>query len=129
MARVSGTVDTVRPTAEKTTRRVLDGVSQVAIERAVANGALRSSIELAEIDVIPIQYVANKAHFIVKAIGDFDFSRRPPAALDDPELNDTQHTGSQAADKQPALHPLPPPPLTLSELESYRSVSLLAASG
>lgn len=119
MARVSGTVDTVRPTAEKATQQVLEEVSQLAIERAVENGALRSTIELAEIDVIPIQYVANKARFIVKAIGDFDFSRPPPAALDDPEFNN-QYTTSRPLDKRPASYPSPPPPPTLSELEFYR---------
>ncbi|VDB97465.1 unnamed protein product [Peniophora sp. CBMAI 1063] len=119
MARVSGTVDTVRPTAEKTTQQVLEEVSQLATERAFENGALRNTIELAEVDVIPIQYVANKARFIVKAIGDFDFSRPLPAALDDPEFNTKLY---EPVDKRSTSHtPLPLVP-TLYELESYQPV-------
>jgi hypothetical protein len=45
----------VQSTAEKTTQQVLDVVSQMAIERAVENGAVRDTIELAEMDVIPLQ--------------------------------------------------------------------------
>ncbi|KAI0312127.1 hypothetical protein OF83DRAFT_1270491 [Amylostereum chailletii] len=85
IARVSGTVDTVQSTADKTTQQVLDAVSKMAIDRAVENGAVRETVELAEMDVIPLQYIANKARVIVKAVGDFDFSRRAaiPDALDD----------------------------------------------
>ncbi|VDB99599.1 unnamed protein product [Peniophora sp. CBMAI 1063] len=115
IARVSGTVDTVRPTAEKTTQQVLEEVSQLATERAFENGALRDTIKLAGVDVIPIQYVANKARFVVKAIGDFDFPGPLPAALDDPEFNTKLY---EPVDKRSTSHtPLVP---TLSQLESYQ---------
>ncbi|KAJ4486286.1 hypothetical protein J3R30DRAFT_3655485 [Lentinula aciculospora] len=74
MARVSGMVDTVLSTEGRTTQAVLQEVSKTAIERAVAAGAIRDTVEIAEMDAIPIPYVANKCRIIVKAIGDFDFS-------------------------------------------------------
>ncbi|KAJ3719783.1 hypothetical protein C8R42DRAFT_671796 [Lentinula raphanica] len=75
MARVSGVVDTVLSTEGRTIQAVLHDVSQMATERAVAAGAVRATVEVAEMDAIPIPYVANKCRVIVKAIGDFDFSR------------------------------------------------------
>ncbi|ESK95855.1 hydantoinase [Moniliophthora roreri MCA 2997] len=77
IARVSGIVDVVLNTEGRTTASVLEEVSKIAIGRAVENGAVRETIEIAEMDAIPIQYVANKCRVIVKAIGDFDFTRVP----------------------------------------------------
>ncbi|THH15146.1 hypothetical protein EW146_g5286 [Bondarzewia mesenterica] len=81
IARVSGTVDTMVSTLDKTSQTTLDEISLVAIDRAVENGAIRETVQIAEMDLIPLQascfhlYIANKARVIVKAIGDFDFSR------------------------------------------------------
>ncbi|KAJ3987540.1 hypothetical protein F5890DRAFT_1497473 [Lentinula detonsa] len=75
MARVSGVVDTVLSTEGRTTQAVLQDVSKIAIERAVTAGAVRDTVEIAEMDTIPIPYVANKCRIIVKAIGEIDFSR------------------------------------------------------
>ncbi|THH13801.1 hypothetical protein EW146_g6457 [Bondarzewia mesenterica] len=81
IARVSGTVDTMVSTLDKTSQTTLDEISAVAIDRAVENGAIRETVQIAEMDLIPLQascfhlYIANKARVIVKAIGDFDFSK------------------------------------------------------
>ncbi|KAF9068110.1 hypothetical protein BDP27DRAFT_1392915 [Rhodocollybia butyracea] len=75
IARVSGVVDTVLSTEGKTTQAILQEVSDIAIERAVTAGAVRDTVEVAEMDAIPVPYVASKIRVIVKAIGDFDFSR------------------------------------------------------
>ncbi|KAJ7098707.1 hypothetical protein B0H15DRAFT_821919 [Mycena belliarum] len=74
IARVSGTIDTMVSTAERTIHVVLEEIQKMAIDKAVENGAVRESVNIAEIDVIPLQYIANKSRVIVKAIGDFDFS-------------------------------------------------------
>ena len=55
IARVSGTVDTVVSTEGKTTQQAIESVAQLAIDRAVENGAVRETIELAEMDAIPLQ--------------------------------------------------------------------------
>lgn len=54
MARVSGMVDTVLNTEGRTTQSVLQEVSKTAIERAVTAGAVRNTVEIAEMDAIPI---------------------------------------------------------------------------
>ncbi|KAF7352365.1 DUF917-domain-containing protein [Mycena venus] len=74
IARVSGTIDTMVSTADRTTQAVLEDISKMAVDKAVENGAIRESVKIAEMDVIPLNYIANKARVIVKAIGDFDFS-------------------------------------------------------
>ncbi|KAH8591452.1 hypothetical protein B0O99DRAFT_719044 [Bisporella sp. PMI_857] len=74
-ARVSGIIDTIENTEGKTTAQILDEISDRATERAVANGALRETVQIVEMDSIPLQYIANKSRFIVKAIGNFDFSK------------------------------------------------------
>jgi hypoxanthine phosphoribosyltransferase len=55
MARVSGTVDTMVDTTGKTMQVVLEEVTQVAIARAVTNGAKQETVSVAEIESIPLQ--------------------------------------------------------------------------
>lgn len=54
-ARISGTVDTIESTAGRPSAQVMEEVSKRAVERAVANGALRETVEIAEQDNIPLQ--------------------------------------------------------------------------
>ncbi|RDW94463.1 actin-like ATPase [Coleophoma crateriformis] len=89
-ARVSGIIDTIESTETETATQVMETISQRAIEKAVSNGAKRDTVEIAEMDHIPLQYIANKSRFIVKAVGDFDFERETP--LEEGFLEDTQST-------------------------------------
>lgn len=54
-ARVSGIIDTIESTAGKTSAQVMEEVSVRAVELAVANGALRETVQIAEKDNIPLQ--------------------------------------------------------------------------
>lgn len=54
-ARVSGVVDTIENTQGKTSAQVMEEVSKRAVEKAVANGALRETVQVAEQDNIPLQ--------------------------------------------------------------------------
>ncbi|CAF3441362.1 unnamed protein product [Fusarium graminearum] len=75
MARVSAVVDTVKSTVKKSANELLEEVSQEAIEKTVKAGALRSTVTVVEKEVLPLQYIANKTRFVVRATGDFDFSK------------------------------------------------------
>ncbi|KAJ6560376.1 hypothetical protein B0H19DRAFT_1260986 [Mycena capillaripes] len=105
IARVSGTIDTMVSTADRTMHTVLEGISKMAIDKAVDNGAIRESVKIAEIDSIPLQYIANKSRVIVKAIGDFDFSI--PTAPSDPADVDEDLFEPQVAEKKPSEAALP----------------------
>ncbi|KAI6772160.1 hypothetical protein HG530_003118 [Fusarium avenaceum] len=75
IARVSAVVDTVKSTASQSTSELLEKVSQEAIEKTVKAGALRSTIKVVEKETLPLQYIANRTRFVVRATGDFDFSK------------------------------------------------------
>ncbi|EOO02161.1 putative hydantoinase protein [Phaeoacremonium minimum UCRPA7] len=99
IARVSSVVDTVKSTESKTTQKLLEDISQEAIERTIAAGALPSSIKIVEIETLPLQYIANKSRFIVRAAGDFDFSRTDMASIPEgselePEVEMSQYEKS-----------------------------------
>ncbi|TFY80173.1 hypothetical protein EWM64_g3845 [Hericium alpestre] len=65
-------VDTVVSTAGKTIEAVVKEISPISVQRAVANGARPESISIAEQDVFPLPYIANRSRIIVKAVGELD---------------------------------------------------------
>ncbi|KAL0783272.1 hypothetical protein CaCOL14_001178 [Colletotrichum acutatum] len=75
IARVSAIVDTVKSTESKSVQEILGGVEEEARKKAVAAGAVPSPVQIVDVDTIPLAYIANKSRFIVRAAGDFDFSR------------------------------------------------------
>lgn len=93
MAGISAVIDTVKSTENKSTAKLLEEISAEAVEKTVAAGASRESVKVVEMETLPLQYIANKSRFIVRAAGDFDFSRSDAATVpstngDDNESND-----------------------------------------
>jgi hypothetical protein len=74
-ARVSGVVDSVESTESKSKTQIMKDLCQRAIENAVVNGASRETVTIAEMESYPLQYIADKSRIIIKAVGDFDYSR------------------------------------------------------
>ncbi|KAJ4254498.1 hypothetical protein NW762_010097 [Fusarium torreyae] len=74
-ARVSGVVDSVESTETKSKAEIMKELSAMAIDKAVESGALRETVAIAEMESFPLQYIANKSRIIIKAVGDFDYSR------------------------------------------------------
>ncbi|KIW35587.1 uncharacterized protein PV07_02274 [Cladophialophora immunda] len=72
ISRVSGVVDTVVDTSHQTLKEAQDVVSRLACDAAVANGARRETVEIAEVTILPIQYVDAKARILVRAVGTLD---------------------------------------------------------
>lgn len=75
MARVSAVVDTVKSTEKKTAKQILQEVSEEAKQRTIEAGASADSVEVVEVEDLPLAYIAHKTRFIVRAAGDFDYSR------------------------------------------------------
>lgn len=120
IARVSGVVDTVVSTLDKSSHAVMEEVSKAAIERAVASGSLRETVSIAEIDDIPLPYIANKSRIIVKAIGDFDFSvtsKSTSLSLMDDDDDDGEDT---IADKKPLRGGSSVQAITAAEIIAYK---------
>ncbi|KAF4494462.1 D-amino acid hydantoin hydrolase (hydantoinase) [Fusarium agapanthi] len=91
IARVSAVVDTVQSTVSKSTNECLDEVSRAAVEKTVEAGALRSTVKVVEKEVFPLQYIENKTRFVVRATGDFDFSKEVVAPESQAEHRDHQN--------------------------------------
>ncbi|KAJ4990223.1 hydantoinase [Stagonosporopsis vannaccii] len=75
MARVSAVVDTIKSTEKQTEKELLAEVTKEAKKRTIEAGATADSVGVVEVEALPLQYVAHKTRFIVRAAGDFDFSR------------------------------------------------------
>ncbi|KAL0475089.1 hypothetical protein QR685DRAFT_549745 [Neurospora intermedia] len=83
IARVSSVVDTIKSTEAKTEKQFLEEIKKDAIERTIAAGASPESVEVVEVEMLPLQYVENKTRFVVRAAGDFDFTRSYMSSDDD----------------------------------------------
>ncbi|EGZ76828.1 DUF917-domain-containing protein [Neurospora tetrasperma FGSC 2509] len=83
IARVSAVVDTIKSTETKTEKQFLEEIKKDAIERTIAAGASPESVEVVEVEMLPLQYVENKTRFVVRAAGDFDFTRSYMSSDDD----------------------------------------------
>lgn len=132
MAGVSAVIDTVKSTESKTTTKLLEEISAEAVEKTVAAGASRESVKIVEMETLPLQYIANKSRFIVRAAGDFDFSRTDLATIPDTygqeaELNDmnqyekiaaTNDTNGSSSSSDSAK--AAKPQLSDIDLDSYR---------
>jgi DUF917 family protein len=86
ISKIGGTVDMIQSTAEQTIKQIMEKSKAMAVERAIAAGAKPETITLAEVDAIPLQYVANQVRVIARAVGEFSpdpfASNILPAELD-----------------------------------------------
>jgi len=74
IAQVGGEVDRMFAVAPGTRDSVLDAAKQEAVDRAVAAGARPESVQIVEVDEIPVAYLPGNATRIrVKAVGDLEF--------------------------------------------------------
>ncbi|RFU35526.1 hypothetical protein B7463_g800, partial [Scytalidium lignicola] len=119
IAKISGDVDIIIIPGAKTHEEIEADLKSQAIVSAIENGAQHASVEVVELDVIPIQYVTNNAvRGVAKAVGELGR-----------DSSFTVHTGSvhfeipQAAPKpiKKQIHTSSKAPLTIieQELEIY----------
>ncbi|KAL1302786.1 hypothetical protein AAFC00_003132 [Neodothiora populina] len=73
-SKVGGSVDIVQGVSNQTVAQATEHAKKLAIQRAIAAGAVEDSVFIAEIDTMPLQYVANRLRTIVKAVGELDIN-------------------------------------------------------
>ncbi|KAJ0333695.1 hypothetical protein COL922a_010712 [Colletotrichum nupharicola] len=97
IARVCGAVDIVQGTTHQTEGQAIDNAKKIAIERAIAAGAIPESIKIAEVETMPLQYVANQVRTLVKAVGDIDLHAKLEDAgeLGDDDFGEEQTEASK----------------------------------
>lgn len=59
IAKISGDIDTILVPGKVSHEEIKQSISQQAVDIAVHNGAERSTVEVMEVDLIPLQYVNN----------------------------------------------------------------------
>lgn len=76
MAQVSGEIDRIFPTEGERREDLVARAKEEAVTKAVENGAVLGSVEVAEVDQIPVAYMTESMiRLRVKAIGDLDIGR------------------------------------------------------
>ncbi|KAI5248631.1 DUF917-domain-containing protein [Aureobasidium subglaciale] len=75
IARVSAVIDTVKSTETRSVAILVEEISREAIEKAVESGAAQDSVKIVEVETLPLPYIANKSRFIIRAAGEFDYTR------------------------------------------------------
>jgi hypothetical protein len=73
-ARVSGVIDSVESTESRTQQEILSELSQRATDKVVANGALRESVIIAEMETFPLQVLklSLTSSFVVNSLTSWD---------------------------------------------------------
>ncbi|KEF51868.1 uncharacterized protein A1O9_12206 [Exophiala aquamarina CBS 119918] len=70
IAKISGDVDTIIVPGQTPYEEIKRNISQQAIEIAVQNGAQRNTVQVMEVDLIPLQYMTNGSlRAVAKAVG------------------------------------------------------------
>jgi hypothetical protein len=78
LAQVGGEVDRIVHAADAGRKRAVDEVVQEAVGRAVDAGAIPESVEVVEIDEVPISYLPGNALRVrAKVVGDLRLGARP----------------------------------------------------
>jgi N-methylhydantoinase A/oxoprolinase/acetone carboxylase beta subunit len=81
IAQVGGEVDRVVSLDGHSREAALEEAKQEAIEKAVAAGAERESIQIVDVEEVPLAYLpSNAVRFRVKAVGDLSLERRRASA-------------------------------------------------
>ncbi|KAI1621965.1 putative Hydantoinase/oxoprolinase, partial [Exophiala viscosa] len=82
IAKISGDVDSIIIPGQKTHEEIKNNISARATDIAITNGAQPGTVEILDLDLIPIQYTNNGAvRAIAKGVGDLGWDRRPRRSL------------------------------------------------
>ncbi|KKA17496.1 hypothetical protein T310_8566 [Rasamsonia emersonii CBS 393.64] len=100
ISKVGGTVDSIQNTSQQSVSEIVEQAKALAIERAVAAGASRETVYVAEVDTMPLQYVANQVRVIVRAVGELSPDGFPAniaagTSEDDGETDEDMYTEAE----------------------------------
>ncbi|KAI4847535.1 DUF917-domain-containing protein, partial [Aureobasidium sp. EXF-8845] len=83
ISKVGGVVDTIQDVSGQTFEQAEQRAKDIAIQRAIDAGAVKDSIIIAEVESLPVTYVANQLRTIVKAVGELDISIQSQTTTED----------------------------------------------
>jgi N-methylhydantoinase A/oxoprolinase/acetone carboxylase beta subunit len=70
ISKAGSTIDIIQGTANQTVSEALELAKQAAIDAAITMGAIRQSIQVTEMESIPLQYVEHQIRTVVPVAGD-----------------------------------------------------------
>jgi N-methylhydantoinase A/oxoprolinase/acetone carboxylase beta subunit len=77
ISKVGGVVDMIQDVSGQTLKQAEQKAKDIAVQRAIDAGAMRNSVVIAEVESLPVTYVANQLRTIVKAVGELDITIQP----------------------------------------------------
>jgi DUF917 family protein len=83
ISRVCGFVDIIQSTADKSVTEAVGYAKNLAVERAKKAGAVETTIQIAEVEHLPVSYVADRLRTVVRAVGDLDVTTKEATAGDE----------------------------------------------
>ncbi|ATY66819.1 hydantoinase [Cordyceps militaris] len=119
MARVSAVIDVVKSTESKSATEWLHEIGQDAIRKTIAAGASAESAEIVEMESFPLQYINHKTRFIIRAAGDFDFSKPVTCSLDE-EADDEPENEAFSERERSATRHNPPNHASQVNISAYK---------
>ncbi|KAL1604045.1 hypothetical protein SLS60_005637 [Paraconiothyrium brasiliense] len=105
MARVSAVIDTVKSTEKTSAKEIQADIEEEAKQKTIEAGASAESVEIVEVESLPLPYIAHKSRFIVRAAGDFDYTRSADFATLHVE---SSHKEATAEPSDPSNNSTPP---------------------
>lgn len=118
ISKIGGTVDMIQSTAEQTIAEITETTKKMAVERAIAAGAIPDTVTIAEVDVMPLQYVANQVRVIARAVGEFSPEAfNSETTLSDFDTEDEEMYGEES-EKKAQIHIKDPRPVV--DVDTYR---------
>ncbi|KAF9481135.1 DUF917-domain-containing protein [Pholiota conissans] len=115
IANVSGEVDTIEILQGRSLPEALERIKQRAIEEAIKTGAVRGSVGVVDVNILPVQYVTNQAtRIIVRAVGELGQDGKDDqttASGTDSQEEELDKEGDEA-EADPIIHtPMPKEPI------------------
>jgi N-methylhydantoinase A/oxoprolinase/acetone carboxylase beta subunit len=89
ISKVGGVVDMIQDVSGQTLEEAEHKAKDIARQRAVDAGAMEGSVVVAEVESLPVTYVANQLRTIVKAVGELDITMQAQKIADDNGPDDT----------------------------------------
>lgn len=110
ISKVGGSVDMIQNTSEMSEAEAVSQAKAIAISNALKAGAKEDTITIAEVEAIPLQYVAGQLRVLVRAVGDLSadtlFNAEVGDSLDeedDPVEEGQKQSRTMRLDDVPAL--------------------------
>jgi N-methylhydantoinase A/oxoprolinase/acetone carboxylase beta subunit len=110
ISKVGGVVDMIQDVSGQTLEQAEQKAKDIAIQRAIDAGAVKDSIMIAEVESLPVTYVANQLRTIVKAVGELDITRQSWTNLegDEPEIEHEDEGSKDSMMKNAEEQPVDP---------------------